>query len=275
MTNSFSNLNSKIDQVKVLIQSLTPVAVAYSGGVDSTLIAKLAVMETNEEALIVIAKSPSLSSREFEKAVSLAQKHNFNLQVIHTKEMEIENYQKNPPNRCYFCKVELYKQLKFFLGGKSRNILDGTNVDDLNDVRPGREAAKQNDVISPLVEIGFNKKEVRLAAKSLGLENWNKPATACLSSRFPHLTPISREKLSQVEKAEEILFDLEIPQVRVRHHNKVARIEVSPEDFEIVLKHRQKIYQAFLKLGYSHTSLDIIGFRSGSFNEKYDLNQNV
>ncbi len=256
----------KIAQVQQLIKSLKPVVVGYSGGVDSALIAKLATMEIGKEALIVISNSPSLPEREFNQAVSLAKKHSFHLKVIHTKEMEVDNYKKNPLNRCYFCKTELYLELKKNFSNSHQTILDGTNFDDLSDLRPGREAAKENGVRSPLAEVGLSKKEVRQAAKTLGLENWNKPAAACLSSRVPHFTAISSEKLSQVEKAEDVLLSLGIRQVRVRHHDKVARIEVEPEDFAIIIKHRQDIYDAFRKLGYLYVSLDIRGFRSGSLN---------
>ena len=261
-----SSLDVKIKQVGDLIQSLKPVVVAYSGGVDSTLVAKLATIEIGPQALIVLSDSPSLPRREFDQAVTLAKRHSFNLHIIHTKEMEVEEYKSNPLNRCYFCKTELYKELTPFLAQGYRTLLDGANLDDLGDIRPGRKAAREKGVRSLLVEAGINKREVREAANKLGLENWNKPAAACLSSRFPYHSTITPGKLAGVEKAEDFLLSLGIEQVRVRHHDKVARIEVPAPDFELVLRHRQSISQVFKELGYAYTSLDLLGFRSGSLN---------
>lgn len=260
-------LNEKLQKIQNMIESLKPVVVAYSGGVDSTLIAKLATLQVGKEALITISDSPSLPRRELRQAISLGKRHSFNLKIIATKEMEVSNYLRNSSNRCYFCKTELYGELKTFLSKGYTTILDGANLDDLGDFRPGRKAAQEKGVRSLLVEAKLNKSEVRESAKILGLENWNKPGAACLSSRVPHGSAIEANKLSAIEHAEDFLLSLGLKQVRVRHHDKSARIEVPPGDFDIILQYRLDIHQVFRKLGYWYISLDIMGFRSGSLNK--------
>ena len=259
--------DNKLAAIRRIIQSLKPLVVAYSGGVDSTLIAKLATLEIGEKSLVAIADSPSLPRRELTAAIYLAKKHGFNLKVIATKEMENQQYRENSTERCYFCKKELYGELTTFLTEGYQAILDGTNLDDLGDIRPGQRAAKEKGVRSLLVEAKLDKQEVRQAAKKLGLENWNKPAAACLSSRIPHGITVEENKLSKIEQAEDFLLSLGLKQVRVRHHDKIARLEVLPGDFDFILDNRVAIHRFFSDLGYWYTSLDIQGFRSGSLNK--------
>jgi len=265
-------MDQKEQNLRIIIRSLKKVIIGYSGGVDSALVAKVATEELGVNALVVISDSPSLPRSELEEALSLASKCQFNIRIIHTKEAENEEYLANPKNRCFYCKSELYGDLeKIRLTENYEAILDGANLDDTADYRPGRVAAKENKVRSVLVEAGLNKKDVRSLAEKLNLPNFDKPAAACLSSRFPYGTSITKEKLSQVELAEEYLKQLGIKSVRVRYHQDVARIEIEKDSFEIVLENANKIYLHFKSLGFSYTALDIIGFRSGSMNENLKL----
>lgn len=263
-------MDQKERNLRSIITSLKKVIIGYSGGVDSALVAKVATEELGVNALIVISDSPSLPRSELDEALALASQCQFNIRIIHTKEAEKEEYLANPKNRCFFCKSELYGDLEKIR--KSENyeaILDGANLDDTIDYRPGRKAASDNNIRSVLIEAGLTKKDVRSLAQKLNLPNFDKPAAACLSSRFPYGTSITKEKLTQVELAEEYLKELGIKNVRVRYHLDVARIEIDKDSFDIVLENANKIYVHFKTLGFSYTALDIIGFRSGSMNEKF------
>ncbi len=264
-----NRLETKELGLRTLLQSMQRVVVGFSGGVDSTLVAKVATEELGDNALIVISDSPSLPRSELEEALQLGRRNNFHMRVIHTKEAEKEEYLKNPDNRCFYCKTELYQDLNFLLSTEGFNfILDGANLDDVGDYRPGRKAAGNNGVRSVLMEMEFTKKDVRDLAMKLGLSNYDKPAAACLSSRFPYGTQIDLDKLKRVELAESFLRKWVNRDVRVRYHNDVARIEVGHEDFVLVLENAVEIYARFKELGFSYTSLDLLGFRSGSLNEK-------
>ena len=246
------------------------VIVAYSGGVDSAFLAITANQVLGRQALAVTAKSASLAPAELKGALDLARRFGLNHRVIETNEVERPEYLANNPNRCFFCKDELYTHLTdLALTERLAWVANGTNSDDLGDFRPGLEAAKQYGVRSPLVEASLTKEEIRAFSKAMDLPVWDKPAQACLSSRIPYGTPVSVEALTRIAQAEEFLRGLGLKQLRVRHHGTVARIEVPLEDFASLLSNetRNEITMRFKTIGYSYVTLDLNGFRSGSMNE--------
>jgi pyridinium-3,5-biscarboxylic acid mononucleotide sulfurtransferase len=258
----------KIENLKRILTALGSVAVAYSGGIDSTLLLKISHDCLGERAVALTAVSPSLPAFELDQAQAIARQIGARHILIHSQEVDDPRYQENTPSRCFFCKSEVYTQLVQRAGELGLNsVVDGTNADDASDHRPGLQAARQNGVRSPLQEAGLCKEDIRQLGRQLGLPNWDKPAAACLSSRIPYGTRISLAMLSQVEQAERILRDLGLGQLRVRHHDQIARIEVEVEDFDRLLANRQVIVSAFQQIGYQYVTLDLAGFRSGSLNE--------
>jgi uncharacterized protein len=262
-------LVNKQKRLREILEEMERVAVAYSGGVDSTLLLKLAYDSLGDERVVALtAVSPSLPARELEEAQAIAIGMGVRHALIDSHEAEDPGYLANTPNRCYFCKSNVYDELIDYAQREGYGaIVDGTNADDVDDHRPGRRAARELGVRSPLQEAGLTKAEIRNLAHALELPNWNKPSAACLSSRIPYGTPITLEMLSQVERAELVFKEMDFGQLRVRHHDDLARIEVDPDDFEEVLAARDQIVEELQALGYTYVTLDLAGFRSGSMNE--------
>ncbi|CAG0935760.1 Pyridinium-3,5-bisthiocarboxylic acid mononucleotide synthase [Thermoflexales bacterium] len=266
----------KEQALRSLIRKMGRVLVAYSGGIDSTLLTVVAHQELGSSAVAVTAVSPSLPSADLEEAKTIAQQFDCAHVLIESHELDDPNYQANTPLRCYFCKHEVYGELVDYARAHDFTfIIDGTNLDDVGDIRPGRKAAAEYGVRSPLIEAQFTKQDVRDLARALGVPNWDKPSAACLSSRIPHGTAVTIQLLSQVEQAERVLHGLGIRQARVRHHGEVARLEVSPEDFETVLNRREKITEQLRAIGYTFVALDLVGYRTGSLNEILKVKSNA
>lgn len=258
--------------IEKLLDHLRPLgraAVAYSGGVDSTLVLKACLDALGSGNVVaLLAVSPSLPQSEKDEAMVLAREMGAKLEMLPTLEVDDPAYQANAPNRCYFCKDHVYRALRKYAAQHDIvHVLDGMNAEDTLDVRPGRAAARELKILSPLHDLGFSKKDVREAAKALGLPNWDKPAAACLASRVPYGTSVTPKLLSQIERAEAALFDLGFRELRVRHHGDVARLEVPEGDLLRALQQREAITKALRATGYTYVTLDLAGLRTGSMNE--------
>jgi pyridinium-3,5-biscarboxylic acid mononucleotide sulfurtransferase len=263
-------LQDKLDQLISIFAGMERAIVAYSGGIDSTLIAKIAYDALGDRALAVTAKSPSLLPEDLEDAIVQAQAIGIRHEVVETHEMDNPNYSSNPINRCYFCKSELHDTLKpLAIAQGYPYVVDGVNADDLQDYRPGIQAAKERGARSPLAEVGVTKLEVRQIAQQLGLTSWNKPAQPCLSSRFPYGEAITVEKLQRVGRAEVYLRRSGWANVRVRSVGETAQIELLPD--QIVEFIRQvdlpTLVKAFQAYGFLYVTLDLEGYRSGKLND--------
>jgi uncharacterized protein len=265
------SLDAKLVALEQALRGLRSCAVAFSGGVDSTLVLKVARDLLAENVVAVTALSESLPAGELEEAEDLARTIGAEHVVIRTFETRDENYLANAANRCYFCKTEMYTQIGEFARSKNLDvILDGLNVDDLSDRRPGRAAAIEHGVVSPLVEAKLTKAEVRELSRRFGLPTWDKPALACLSSRIPHGTVITMESLAQVDRAETYLKKLGVGQVRVRHRGQTARIEVERNDFDLLGQHQSEIEAHLRSLGFQRVEIDPEGYSSSDHRERID-----
>jgi uncharacterized protein len=271
-----SSTQKQLAALEEIFSEMGSVAVAFSGGVDSTLVAVAAHRVLGEKALVVTAVSPALAKRELEETVRLAETFGFAHRIIHTNEMDREGYVANSPQRCYFCKTELYTELTALADREGIEwMVNGANTDDLGDYRPGMVAASEHRVRSPMVEAGLTKADVRAIAKSLDIPIWDKPAQPCLSSRVPYGIPVTVENLSKIEQAEDYLRGLGLKEVRARHHDRLCRIEVGEDEIEFAFGHRKEIVAAIKKVGYLWVSLDMSGLRSGSLNDQLNLTETV
>ena len=260
----------KYEQLKALLRDMGRVLIAFSGGVDSTFLLKVAHDVLGEQVLAVIATSDTYPEKEIQEAKHLAEEMGAEYQVIESCEMDNPDFVKNPPDRCYYCKTELFSKLKMIADERSiPHVLDGSNFEDTGDFRPGSKAAQELGIRSPLKEAGLVKNEIREISHQLGLPTWNKPAMACLSSRFPYYSKINSPALKQIAQAEEFLRSLGLDQLRVRHHDEMARIEVPGEDIPRLMEAglRTQVVERFKELGYTYVTLDLSGYRTGSLNE--------
>lgn len=263
-----SNLQQKYADLRAAIGRSERAVVAFSGGIDSSLVAYVSGEVLGERAVAVTSGSASLKRSDLELAQRLAEEWHLSHRVIYTNELQKADYRANPVNRCFHCKTSLYEALAQIAEEEQIDtVFNGTNLDDLGDHRPGLIAADNFNVRSPLIEAKFTKQDIRELAEHLGLANAQKPQSACLSSRFPYGTAIDEAKLAQVEDAEEFLAQLGFSQFRVRHHDTIARLELLPEEFDRALRHHELIHQTLKGLGYDFVALDLKGFRSGALNE--------
>ncbi len=268
-----ADIAAKYAALKQNLAQYNSVIIAFSGGIDSSLVAFVAGEVLGQDALAVTSASASLKRADLALAEKLAEDWGIRHQVIVTDELSKPEYRANPTNRCFHCKTSLYTYLdEMAKGGEVEVVLNGTNLDDLGDHRPGLIAADNFEVRSPLVECGFHKTDIRKLADALGLENADKPQAACLSSRFPYGTHITQELLAQVEAAEEVMSALGFSQFRVRHHGEVARLEVPTHELQRALELNETINEQIKAAGYAYVTLDLAGFRSGSLNESLTQN---
>ncbi len=269
MTNK-AKMDAKFDALKKILRRYGSLLVAFSGGVDSSFLLKVAYDLLGEKVVAVTATSPIYPDYEYQESLRIAKQIGVRHITIQSDELDIEEFAKNPPERCYFCKKGLFTKLASIARREGiQYIADGSNADDTYDYRPGMTAAAEFGIVTPLKEAGLTKDDIRQLSKSLGLSTWNKPSLACLSSRFPYGEEITKEKLDMVNEAEIFLRSIGFSQVRVRHHKTIARIEVAQSEIEKFYDSnlRKKVIQKLKQIGYTYISLDLEGYRPGSMNE--------
>ncbi|GAB4544188.1 MAG: ATP-dependent sacrificial sulfur transferase LarE [Thermodesulfovibrionia bacterium] len=265
-----SQLLEKFDKLKENLKRMDRVIIAYSGGVDSTFLLKTATLSGLKDVIAVTASSESLPDDELLFAIEMAKSLNVKHRIISTEELNNEDFSTNPPDRCYYCKRELFGKLREMASEEGIHyILDGTNLDDASDWRPGMRAGMEFGIISPLRDVGLTKDEIRQLSLSLNLKTWDKPSTPCLASRFPYGQRITSKALERVEDAERFIKGFGIKEIRVREHKEIARIEVPVKDFMLFMDEeiRRGVINHLKSLGYLYITLDLQGLRSGSLNE--------
>lgn len=263
-------IRRKMEDLKQLLANLGSIAIAFSGGVDSTFLLKVAYEVLGEKAIAITAQSSSFPRRELEEAKTFCQKEGIRQLIFAFDELEIEGFKKNPPDRCYLCKKTFLKKVQQIATEKEITyVAEGSNIDDEEDYRPGMRAVEELGIISPLRKVGLSKREIRFLSRELELDTWEKPSFACLSSRFPYGESITKEKLARVEQAEQLLLDLGFSQFRVRIHGDMARIEVLPEEFPKLIQeeNRQQVIEQLKAYGFAYIAMDLVGYRMGSMNE--------
>jgi uncharacterized protein len=269
-TDAHSIVQKKLEHLQAQLLSLGSALVAYSGGVDSTFLLKVAADTLQQNTLAVLAQSATLPAHDRADALAMIARLGVRSMVIEGREMHNPSFVRNDRQRCYWCKQELFKMLKEIAGREGLMVvIEGSNSDDTSDYRPGLAAARELGIRSPLMEAGLTKDDIRLLSRELGLPTWDKPASACLSSRIPYGTVIEESALKRIDAAEDILRSLGFAQVRVRHHGDVARIEVSDDAMPLLLEQalRRKIAAGFRELGYVYTTIDAEGYTTGSMNK--------
>jgi len=269
-------LKTKYERLDEILKNLQSVAVAFSGGVDSALLLKMAKDALPGKAVAFTARSETYPESELEGALRVAKLIGVTCIVIETSELGIECFSDNPPDRCYYCKKELFTRIRQEAQKRElQHVIDGANADDVSDYRPGSRAGAEVGVRSPLREAGLTKKDIRLLSKELALPTWNKPAYACLASRFPYGEKITENKLKAVADAEELLRRLGFSNFRVRHHGTIARIEVPKNEIQNAVKEeiRDKITTGLKQLGFTYVTIDLEGYRTGSMNEPLSKKQ--